>query len=370
MKTPRKILIRAVNWIGDAVMTLPALEAVKRLHPEASITVLARPWAAEIYRNHPAVDEILIYENTGRHNGLAGKLRLARLLRRSRFDTALLFQNAFDAAMIAFLAGIPERVGYNRDARRLLLTRAVDLRAGHKLKDGTRLRHHVDYYLDLVEGWTGIDPRIGHETVMRMHLTDAERAWADTFIANSGLGGASIIGINPGATFGSSKRWFPERFAEAADRLAENAGAGVIIFGGPQEVSIAGEIAGRMTNKPVVAAGRTTLRELVALIERCDLFITNDSGPMHIAAALDRPVVALFGSTSPEATGPYCRNHRIVRPAGTDCAPCFKRKCHKAGTPVCMEEISVEMAVDAAMELMKSPPPLGKGGGGGGSNRS
>lgn len=358
-KTPRKILVRAVNWIGDAVMTLPALEAVKRLHPDASITVLARPWAAEVYRNHPAVGDILIYENTGRHEGILGKLRLARELRAKHFDTALLFQNAFDAALIAFLAGIPERVGYNRDARRMLLTRAIALREGHKLKDGTRLRHHVDYYLDLIEGWTGIDPRIGHETAMRMHPTDAERAWADSYIINNGLGGAplliKIIGINPGATFGSSKRWFPERFAEAADSLAERLGAGVIIFGGPAEVSIAGEIAGRMKNKPVVAAGNTSLRELAALIERCDLFITNDSGPMHIAAALDRPVVALFGSTSPEATGPYCRNHRIVRPAGLDCAPCFKRKCDKAGLPVCMERISVDMVADAAMELIKSP---------------
>lgn len=341
-----RVLVREVNWIGDAVMTLPALSFIRNRWPEAQISVLARPWVADLFRHHPAVDEILIYDHRGQHKGATGKWSLAQELRKRSFDLALLLQNAFDAAALSFLARIPVRVGYDRDGRGWLLTDAVPLR------NDPVVRHHVNYYLDLLEGWLGEDPRASVPTRLRLYISPEEEDWADRFLRKLGIASSGFVGINPGATYGSSKRWFPERFAAVADELKNQTGSEIVLFGGPTESGIAEEIARKMKGQAHVLAGRTSIRELMTLISRCRLFITNDSGPMHIAAAFDIPLVALFGSTSSEATGPYSRRSRVVQAEGPECRPCFLRECSKKNLE-CMTRISVESVTKAAMDLYR-----------------
>jgi len=343
---PQNILVREVNWIGDAVMTLPALSFLKSFYPGSRLSVLARPWVADLFLHHPAVDEIIRYDQQRRHRGLKGRWALARELRKHSFDLAVLFQNAFDAALLAFLARIPVRVGYDRDARRALLTHVVGLRPDHET------RHHVDYYLDLLEGWRGRDPREQTPPVLSLYLSLEEEAWARQFLEARGMEPGAFIGLNPGATYGSSKRWFPERFAQVADGLMARTGMKTIIFGGPGERQIAEEIKHEMQGTAIVVAGETSVRQLMALISVTGLFITNDSGPMHIGAAFNRPLVALFGSTSPEATGPYSEKSRVVRATGPDCTPCFLRECRRHDLE-CMNTIMPKDVIEAAMDVYK-----------------
>jgi len=336
------LLVRGVNWIGDAVMTLPALHALKRANPAARISLLVKPWVSPLFEHDPHVDEIIQYENA--FGGLMGKVRLAASLRARRFSAAVLFQNAFDAALIAFLAGIPERIGYSRDGRRLLLTKAVPF---DRCAQGL---HHIDYYMNLLE-------RAGFEVKGRppwIYLLTDERLEARRRLSDLKR---PVIGLNPGATYGSSKRWRPARFAEVAERVVEELNGSVVIFGGPSEEAICREIMASMSDRVAGSrvlplAGKTGLRELAAMISECDVLLTNDSGPMHIGYAVGTPLVALFGSTSAEATGPAgCGS--IVITGNAECSPCFEREC-RAGKRLCMDHIGVDGVVASVGSLVKS----------------
>lgn len=339
-----KILIRGTNWIGDAVMSIPAMREVRSLFPSAHITLLVRPWVCDVYGDVEFIDEILVYDKQGIHRGPRGLLRLAANLKQRRFDLALLLQNAFEAALLAWLACIPLRVGYARDGRGFLLT--------HPLKIDPELHsvHQVYYYLGILRaaGWLSqrpwtIDP---YPIDIRIGVRDADRRAADALLQAAGVGtDRPLVGINPGAHYGSAKRWFPERYAAVADALAERYGLRAVIVGSAREVGIAGEIARRMKSAPVVLSGRTSLGQLMALIERCRLFITNDSGPMHLAAALDVPQVAIFGSTSEVATGPLSRKAEVLRHP-VHCSPCFLRRCPT--DLKCMAGVTVEQVLAAA----------------------
>jgi len=329
-----RILIRSTNWIGDAVMTTPAMGAIRAAFPDAFITLAAPPSVAELFSPHPYCDRVLVFEKKRLHRGIQGLRRFARQLHDERFDLAVLFQNAFEAAVLAFLAGIPLRVGYRTDGRGFLLTRGV--KAGGREK----LLHHTDYYLSLMER-AGIRGGSGR---LRLECTEAEKACARRLLADSRL----WIGINPGAAYGSAKRWLPERFAEVASALAWRFEAGIVITGGPGEEDIAREIESALGSRCLNLAGRTTVRQLMAVIEQCRLFVTNDSGPMHIAAALGVPIVALFGSTDPTTTSPRGENIRIVRKP-VPCAPCLKRVCPT--DHACMESITAYDVLDAVESL-------------------
>jgi heptosyltransferase-2 len=338
---PASLLVRATNWLGDAVMTTPALAGLRGAFPGARIALLAKPLVAELFRHHPDVDEVIVYERPGRHEGGSGHLRLGWELRRRRFDAALLLQNAFDAALLAFLARIPERAGYPTDGRRLLLSLPVPL-----TRDILQ-RHEVEYYLCLLDG-LGV-PR-PEPPVLKLLVTGEERAGIASRLASLGLEpGAPIVTINPGATYGSAKRWYPDRFAAVADALSGEWGAAIVVVGSPAEAPLAGEIEAA-TRKPLInLAGKTTVRELMALLSISAFLVTNDSGPMHIGAALGVPLVAIFGPTDWRRTSPWTKRAKVVR-VEIDCSPCSLRTCDRGHE--CMLGVTPEMVVDAARQLL------------------
>ncbi len=351
------ILVRAPNWIGDAVMCTPALLNVRESYPNAQITLLGRPAIVELLRNHPGIDHVLSYEHEGAHAGLLGKLRLILQLRRSEFDVAILLQNAFEAAFLTLCAGIPNRWGYGTDGRAFLLTKAV------AVVSPKRSVHQVQYYQSLIQSLVG---RIIPRRLQLVVSQDDEVNVDERFPELRTTQGEYLIGVNPGSVYGSSKRWLPDRFAELADRvikqLQENNSSHVrvkcVVLGGASEKSLAHSIASLMQNKPVVLSGKTTLRELMGIIKRCSLFLTNDTGPMHIAAALNVPMVAIFGSTDPHHTAPYGFNDMVVQQT-VACAPCFLRSCpidHR-----CMTQVTVQQAYDTAMQQLERKARDGSG---------
>jgi heptosyltransferase-2 len=340
------ILIRGTNWIGDAVMTLPAIAAVRNTLPGARITILVKPWVADVFRLCPDVDEIMVYERPGAHNGPAGLFRLAGELRKRHFDAAILLQNAIEAAIIALLAGIPIRAGYNSDGRGFLLTHAV------RRTKAIRRIHQTDYYLEMVKA-LGCRPA-GRDALLTLRKDD-ERL-ADALLAEHDLQDAPLlVGMAPGASYGPAKKWFPERFAHVADRLIEDFGAQVLLFGSADDApSIAGVQQGAK-NSLESFAGTTALCEAMALIARCRLFISNDSGLMHAAAALGVPTIAIFGSTNPTTTSPPGKNHAILY-KDVACSPCLKTNCPTDFK--CMDLVGVEDVYEAAVEMLKREKQL------------
>ena len=335
-------MVRGVNWIGDAVMTIPALRGLKRANPDARITLLVNPWVSSLFEKDPNVSEIILYKDI--YRSIPGRFRLAREMRKHEFCMAILFQNAFDAAIIALLAGIPERIGYNRDARRFLLTDAVPF------DDQARKLHHIDYYLNLIK-------KAGFPFAYErpwIYLTLEERLTARKRLESLRR---PVVGINPGATYGSSKRWHPERFAEVAYRVISEMNGSAVIFGGPSETEIAAEIEKEVINlsgcmpldtQLLMMAGKTGLRELISLISECDVLVTNDSGPMHIGYAVRTPVVAIFGSTSPKHTGPVGKSDIAIKKT-LHCSPCLERECRSHDLK-CMEMITSGEVFEALRE--------------------
>jgi heptosyltransferase-2 len=340
----QRILVRTTNWVGDAIMSIPALDALRARFPRAEIVLLSKPWVSELYWHHPAVNRQIIYKPRSEHRGPLGFAKLVRELKAERFDVAFLFQNAFHAAWMAWRAGIPLRIGYARDGRSFFLHDAIEppLPGAYG--------HQVYYYLQLLFRAGVIDKPQPVEEI-RLRLTDEERRWATKMIDSLGLSGPRfLVGLAPGAAFGPAKRWLPERFGELADRLIGALNADVLIFGTPEEKPLAEAIAAGMKHTPTIAAGGTSLRQLLALLARCRLVVTNDSGPMHLTAALGVPLVAIFGSTDERATGPVGTRVRLVK-RHVECSPCGRREC-----PIdfrCMRNITVEEVFRATLELVK-----------------
>lgn len=354
-----RILIRATNWVGDAVMCIPALHAVRARHPRAHIAILARPWVADIYRAQGLADEILNFEHAGRHKGFAGIERLAGELRAQQFDVALLLQNAFEAAWIAKRANIGERIGYARDGRSWLLTKAVPVP-----RPGEIPAHETYYYLELVRraGW--LDPAHPQKPPdaappsIRLNVSDAARTKAESFLIQAGAkAGTFRVAVAPGAAYGSAKCWPTERYAALADRLAGEFGASVILFGSPGERNVAERIAAQMQHRPVMLAGKTSIGDLPALFSCCQLFVGNDSGAMHVAAAVGLPLVAVFGPTDPFGTRPATERLTLVQEK-VSCSPCFLRHC-----PVdhrCMQRVTVNHVYEAAQNWIRQINTAGK----------
>jgi heptosyltransferase II len=341
-----KILVRAPNWVGDAVMAIPALEAIRRMRTGDEICVLARPAVADLFSGQPFADRILQYDFRGRHAGWLGRERLAGELRKENFGIGVLLQNAFDAAWLAWRANIPERIGYARDARGPLLTKAI--RVPQK---GEIPKHESHYYLEMLHraGWIERPAAI---PPIHLLVPDAARASARSTLRSAGAReGAWRCAIAPGASYGAAKCWPPERFAHLADRLISECGADVIFFGTPGEKEIAARICSMMKSRAISLVGETSMRDLAALFSSCSVFIGNDSGAMHVAAAAGLPVIGIFGSTNPEGTAPVTEQFTLIREA-VSCSPCFLRRC-----PVdhrCMTRIAADYVFAAAARVKNS----------------
>ncbi|RMH03794.1 MAG: lipopolysaccharide heptosyltransferase II [Nitrospirae bacterium] len=345
----KRIVVRGPNWLGDAVMCTPALLALRYLFPQAHITLWVRPAIADLLQGLPGIDEMLIYDGRRRHAGVQGKLAMIRTLRAGNFELAILFQNAFEGALLAALAGIPYRYGYATDGRRGLLSHPVPVPA-----PTIPHRHHVYYYQQMLQGFGEEVPQYAPTLV----LTEEEETRLSKRLVAFGIDPDDfLIGLNPGSVYGSAKRWPSDRFAETADRLVDafTMQVGTIrsvkcaIVGGPGEESLGHAIAAHMRSTPLILSGKTSIRELMAVIKRCVVLITNDTGPMHIANALGIPVVAVFGPTDPATTAPFKRGFEIVR-SPVRCAPCLLRHCpidHR-----CMTHISVDDIYQAARSLL------------------
>lgn len=331
-------------------MCLPALMDLRNHDPHAKITVLARPIIGELLEGHPGVDEVMMYIHQGEHQGLSGLWHLIQLVKRKKFGCAVLFQNAFEAALIVWVAGIPSRIGYATDGRRWLLSEPVP-------RPDRAPLHHTAYYQELVKTITH-SPEKNDGTPQLFLSPEVKQACArqfpEIFLPSDGL----VIGINPGSVYGSAKRWIPERFAEVGDRLVEQLTqefTGVpcvrcVLIGGKGEEALAQDIARRMRNEPIVLSGRTTIHELMGVLTRCSVLVTNDTGPMHVAQALGVPVAAIFGSTDPSTTSPHGQFSGVVT-ASVRCAPCLLRTCpidHR-----CMTQVSVEQVLDVALSQIR-----------------
>ena len=331
-----KILIRGPNWIGDAVLAIPAMKTVRNHFPHAEITLLIRPWVAGLFTAAPFIDKVW---SEAKPAGLGDWSRITKDIRARAFDLALLLPNSFESALMMFLGRVRQRVGYATDGRRWMLTNAVGL--------GDTRRHQVQYYLDLVKT---ISPEAGRPSI-EIQATIEERSTARRLLAAEGIpNDAPFLVLNPGAAYGSAKRWHEDRFGAVADILAAELGLQVVLIGSEGERPIAETIQALMKTRAPVLNGKTSLETLIGILAESSLMITNDSGPMHIAAALGVPTVAVFGSTDERVTSPLGQHTRVVKHP-VECSPCLLRECpidHR-----CMNGVTVEDVCGAARELVR-----------------
>ncbi len=370
--TPQRILVRGVNWLGDAVMTTPALMRLREKFPAAHITLLTHEKLRDVYLHHPALNETLTFSKDD------GLFSLARRLRAENFDLALVLPNSPRSAMEVWLARIPRRIGGEWPWRNWFLTETIPTRAGavkmHKRTEAevreliserpstlnpqpstAPSTHHIHQYLHLVAA-LGAD---GSPMPPMLAVTDQEIAAAKKKFGLENVS-APIFALNPGAEYGPAKRWPVEKFIAAAREIQKRTNCHWLILGGKADVQTAETIASSINYQPSTinnVAGQTSLRELMALLKLSRVLLTNDTGPMHVAAALRTPVVVPFGSTSPELTGPGMPGdprHRLLK-SDAPCSPCFLREC-----PIdfrCMNGISVERVVEAVLDALKTPAP-------------
>ena len=377
---PRRILIRGVNWLGDAVMSTPALQRLRERFPNAHIAMLTQEKLAGLWEYQPSINSVIPFSPG------ESIFSIGRRLRGEKFDTGLVLPNSPRSALEVWLAGIGQRIGYRGSWRNWFLTQAVPVRTGHVTMNKRSDRE----VRELIAPSSGGElappkaiPATGHQVHDFLHLaaalgsnplplspflrvTDVEMA--DTakrfgMAAHKKADGKhALFGLNAGAEYGPAKRWPMERFIAVAAELQNRTKCRWLIFGGKADVDLAREIEGRLETlngklireggvpPPLNLAGKTTLQELCSLLKLCDVFLTNDTGPMHVAAAVGTPVVVPFGSTSPELTGPGLPGdprHRLLKSEAA-CAPCFRRTC-----PIdfrCMTGITVECVVEAVVQ--------------------
>lgn len=346
---PRTILIRVPNWVGDAVMALPALKELRRIFPNAHITLASRAWVAGLFEGEGIADELIpLREGRGPIKSASNFVSDVLRLRQERFDLAVLLQNAFAAAMLARLSGIKMIAGYPTDRRGALLDLRVPFEPDYKTK------HQVRYYLkiasELERVLTGSSQVEIDSAQPELHVSDSGREQAWSVLSQAGVSRAApILALSPGATNSRAKRWLPERFAAVADRLAAQNGFQTIIVGATGDLEVADEVARLMRSQAIVLAGRTSIADLKALLACCSLVVSNDTGTAHVAGALRIPTVVLFGPTEHFATRPLTDLATVVR-HDVECSPCMLRECpidHR-----CMTRIEVDDVYRASRDLL------------------
>lgn len=354
MPQPNKLLIVQPSWVGDAVMATPTLRAIRQLYPQAHIAYLMRRYVKPLYGGMPWADQIITYR-TGKTRSKTGKglFDLAARLRAARFDLAVLLPNSFKAALLCKIANIERIVGYERDGRGFLLT--------------DKLLHVKDrgkfIPVPIVKTYMGLAHYLGsqdRDLRLRLFVTPSEQREGGELLTRCGLspdisrpgaqGEPPLILLNPGAQYGAAKCWRPEYFAELADRFIHELDATVLLSGAPKERPILESIKRCMRHAALDLSNKgVTLGSLKEIVRRCDLMVTNDTGPRHIAAALDVPVVTVFGPTHPEWTEIFFDKERKVA-VKVFCGPCQKKVCpldHR-----CMTRVTPGMVFEASMSLL------------------
>jgi heptosyltransferase-2 len=328
---PQRILVKQVNWLGDIVMSLPALRAVRRAYANAHLALLIKSELASFFEGSAWIDEVIPYRLRSGIAGLADRARIIADLRRRRFDTAILFPDSLDAAVWVAAAGIPVRTGYVRDARGWLLTHGV-------ARTAAALRgHQVAYRLQMLESALGIE---GDKGDVAPDVAVAARQAMQGWLAKSRKKTGKLIALAPVAAYGPAKEWPAAFWAALVNLLDERHGCECVLVGSPAERARCDAIHAACRGSSMVAAGETSIGELIALLSLCDGFAGNDSGAMHVAGALGIPTVGIFGSTSPERTGPLGPRTKVIY-RGLECSPCLQRTC-RFGHYNCLTEISVE----------------------------
>ena len=333
-----RIVVRGANWVGDAVMTIPALRQIRRLFPDAHVTLATRPWAKGLFSGADFLDDLLVHEGSG----LRSVVQQVRQWRKRNFDLAVLLPNSLETALVASLARVPLRIGYATDGRQSLLTHPL------AVPEWRATKHEVFYYLNIV---AQLEWLIKHEQTFldtqpdgSLEVSSGRKSAARDFLRSHGVDVETprpLVALCPGSINSRAKRWPTERYAALADRLIDELDAEVLLVGSTAEAEVSLEVARQMRKQPVVLAGKTDLAELVGVLSQVDLLVTNDTGPAHIASALSRPTIVIFGPTNPLTTRPFSPFGEIVREP-PDCAPCMLRDCpidHRCMTAISPDDI-------------------------------
>jgi lipopolysaccharide heptosyltransferase II len=327
----RRILIIKPGAVGDLLQMTPVIRALKRRYPDAAITMLVgSASSASLFRHHPAVSDVILFERAGTHRTVAAQFAFLRDLRRRRFDLVLNFQRSNIRSWLFIAAAVPARVLVYHKARK----RAV---------------HAVVNYLETIAP-LGIPA--GDPDLELVPGAEAEAFAAEVF-ARHGLPDTAVVALNPGASH-AVNRWPVEYFAVLADLIAERLPARVLLIGGPDDKAAAEEIITRSRSKPLSLAGTTSLLQLGAVLARCAAVVSGDTGPMHMATAVGAPVVALFGAADPARTGPVGTGHRVIQAADVSCVPCRSRTCSSKVYLDCMRKITPEMVLREVSALLTS----------------
>ena len=344
----KKILIVRLDKIGDLVLSTPAIKAVHDAYPNSHITVLVRPYAREIVDGNPYVNEIITYDKAGGEKGFLKNIRFILNLRKKRFDLALILHPKNRTHIFLFLAGIPERVGYDKKLG-ILLTKKIP----HIKQYG--LKHEIDYTLDLLR-YVGIEPK--DKSLHVPIKKESEKKISDIFTKNGISGTDLVIAIHPGSSC-PSKRWRVEHFAKVGDLLALNYKAKIVIMAGPKDKGFGDKTAELMESNPLNLSGKTTIADLASILKHSHLFISNDSGPVHVACAVGTPTIAIFGRNdrglAPTRWRPVGERD-IALHKDIGCEPCLSHNCKKGFA--CLEAISEEEVLKAAEKILKRPGDL------------
>ncbi len=346
LKSPQHILVRMPNWLGDLVMATPILTDLRHHWPAAKITAMCQGSLGAVIQEDPHVDEVFSFQRSKGKFSTQTYRDMIHFLKAGKFDLGILLTNSFSSAYWFWKGDVYHRIGYATHWRSCLLNYAIPLSPDYQYQ------HLVLTYKTLL---TPLGIPLS-QTSPRLYLTSKERQLAKNRLVHLGVQTSDVlIGIHPGAAYGSAKCWLPERFQELCQQLLDHVNIKIIFFGDLSGVPLAQKICASLPSHRLINfTGKTTLRELIAFIQNCKIFLTNDSGPMHIASALEVPLIALFGSTSEITTGPYRGGHVIHKHVA--CSPCYRREC-----PIdfrCMTSIEVTEVYEEIKKMIQPTPDL------------
>lgn len=342
MQTPQNILVRMPNWIGDLIMATPILTDLREAFPTASITAMCRTPLCSLLTEDKRIDELFCFTKPGNDFlRRQEKRNLIAKIKAGKYDTGILLTNSFSSAWWFWQGDVKRRIGFSGNFRRFLLTDPVSFPKGREEQHLTTTYKHLLAPLGIPVS----------KTAPHLFVLEKERKEAKERLARLGKSPEKkLIGINPGAAYGSAKCWPSERFRALALKLVQDPEIVVVFFGDTSTSSLVQKICQGLPKSVVNLAGQTSLRELVCLIQECDVLVTNDSGPMHIGAAVQTPLVALFGSTCEKATGPFGQEDAVIHKQ-VECSPCFKRTCPTDFR--CMKQIEVEEVFEKVQQRLR-----------------